>query len=187
MKKDFEFICTLMNDFVRQAHIKNTFNVIKDQEITGWETWFQIEFATFLSKCDSVGSWEREVPYRVDKRKKSDKDKVIVDFKVRRKHTYLNRMITIEFKQHTSITTCLTNMISDLQKIESIQSSSSCDMRSYWSIGIHPKKYKYDPFFDRKTIKDKILEKSKYDTFGIITDCILTRYIPKTNFAYTIF
>jgi hypothetical protein len=44
--------------------------VIDKQFITGWEIWFQIEFAIFLSKHSDVGSWEREQPYKVDGRKK---------------------------------------------------------------------------------------------------------------------
>jgi len=187
LKKDFEFICDLMIDFVKQAHIQNTFIVIDKQCITGWETWFQVEFATFLSKHIDVGSWEREQPYQVDGRKKMDKNNAIVDFKVRKKRTKIDRMITLEFKQNSSRGSCITNMIYDLQKIEAIKSSSSQDMRSYWAIGVHPRHDTCHASADKEHIKNDILKKSKKFSFGLIEECIVTRYIPNTNLAYTIF
>ncbi len=187
MKYDFEFICELMDSFTCQAHIQNTFNVIEQEKITGWENWLQVEFATFLSRYDSVGTWEREQSYYIDGRKRIDKNKAIVDFNVRKKCTKLNRMIALEFKQNTSSKTCITNMISDVQKIEDIRASSSTCMRSYWVIGIHPRNMNKHHTEDKKDIKRRILQKSKCTSFGLIEECILTKYIPNTGLAYTIF
>jgi hypothetical protein len=77
-------------------------------------------------------------------------------------------------------------MICDLQKIEAIKSSSSKDIRSYWAIGVHPRHDRYHANADKEHIKNDILKKSEKFSFGLIEDCIVTRYIPNTNLAYTI-
>jgi len=69
-------------------------------------------------------------------------------------------------------------MLKDALKVNTVRQSND-DFRSFWNIGIHPKESK--PF-----IKEK-LEKKLRENNMTMHDYIETRYIPKTEFAYTIF
>ncbi|NOZ91214.1 MAG: hypothetical protein GXO60_08035 [Epsilonproteobacteria bacterium] len=178
MEKDFKFIISLMDGFVKQASIQQTLNTIEMYNITGWEIWFQVEFASYLSKNIEVAEWYREEQFNIDKRKNNHRNKMAIDFLVRKKRFSRDTFIALELKQHSSIETCITNMLKDVKKILDMKSSENY-CRSYWSIGIHPKESK-------KVIKNKISKKE--EQCGIyLSEYIEIRFIPNTNFAYTIF
>lgn len=47
-QKDLDFLLSISQPFFKQIHIKKTLVAIREENITGWEKWLQIEFATFL-------------------------------------------------------------------------------------------------------------------------------------------
>jgi len=179
-KNDFIFTLNLFEDFFSQQRIQKSFQTIHKTSITGWEIWFQIEFATFLeNKNSSVSEWYREWEYPIDKRK-SLKSKMFIDFLVRQKYAKKDAYIALELKQNISAKTCITNMIKDVNKVTSIRKSSS-DIRSFWNIGIH-KRISNNHFRDKEKIKEIVLEKFTTEDFFIES-----RYIKNTDFSYTIF
>ena len=178
MKNDFDFIVSLMDGFVKQTSIQQRLNTIEEHTITGWEIWFQIEFASYLSKSFEVAEWYREEEFSIDKRKNKNENKMAMDFLVRKKKFSKNTFIALELKQNSSIETCITNMFKDVKKVLNMKKSEDY-LRSYWNIGIHPKESK-------KIIKNKILRKEEKSSFSL-SEYIEIRFIPNTNFAYTIF
>ena len=179
MQKDFDFIISLMDSFVKQTAIQQKLNTIEKYNITGWEIWFQVEFASHLSKHPDVADWEREEQFNLDKRTNNHRNKMAIDFLVRKKRFSKNTFIALELKQHSSVETCITNMLKDVKKVLDIKKSEDY-FRSYWNIGIHPKKSK-------SMIKDIIVKKERQCDVTLYEDYREVRFIPNTNFAYTVF
>lgn len=179
MYKDFNFIISIMHGFVSQVSIKNKLNIINKCSITGWETWFQIEFASYLDNHIGISEWKREKQYYMDKRKSQNKSKMAVDFVLRQKNTKKNSFIALELKQHYRTETCIAKMLDDVLKINSSKQSNT-KFRSFWNIGIHPREK------TKQIVKEKIVKKLKQKNMDM-HNFIEVRWIPKTNFAYTIF
>lgn len=174
-KHDFEFVVSLMDGFVRQPYIIEKLNMIHSNQITGWEIWFQVEFATYLNNHTSIAEWEREKGFRTDKRKVSAKDKVIVDFVIKQKYAKKTNYIALELKQHNSMATCIKKMQEDIGKIH-FALKSDTSFRSFWNIGIH-----------QKEAIDKMNAKLKQIEHNMFRNCIKVQIIEETAFAYTIF
>ncbi|QFR49790.1 hypothetical protein FJR48_08620 [Sulfurimonas lithotrophica] len=179
MIKDFKFIISIMDGFVKQTSIQNKLNVIDECYITGWEIWFQIELASYLDNHYNVSEWYREEQYYMDKRKSKYKSKMAVDFLVRQKNTKKDSYIAVELKQHSSTETCIAKMIDDIIKVDSAKQSCT-QFRSFWNIGIHKREN------SKQVVKEKIQKKVKQKNI-LMHEYIEVRWIPNTNFAYTIF
>jgi hypothetical protein len=179
---DFEFICNLSSDFFKKTKIQNALNIIankkgkKNKEITGWETWWQIEFASFLETYDKITEWNREVRVEIDKKTTKKRSNMIVDFEIRKKHS--QHKIFLELKQHSSPTTCVNNMMLDADKVWAGKPKDTI-YNSFFCIGIHKGHHKKDVI---KEVKDKV-DKAYLDMhFGVFT-----KKIPKTDLHCTIF
>jgi hypothetical protein len=179
MKKDFDFIVSLMTSFVKQKHIQNRLNFIDNHYVTGWETWLQIEFAHFINSHENVSEWSREDQFSTDKRKSKFKDKIAIDFLVRQKGFSKDKYIALELKQHYSIETCIAYMMDDIAKLDNVKLSET-NFRSFWNIGIHPRD-------NKTTIKNKIIKKMKQKDIDLYNEFREIRYIPSTSYAFTIF
>jgi hypothetical protein len=140
-RKDFDFTVSLFEDFFAQTKIQKSLAVIEERKISGWELWWQIELATFLSGHPGRHEWRREHPIDVDRRKDKEKFKLFADFIIRPKHHARQRYVLIELKQNSSTKTCITNMAKDAVKVWKAK-ESSLDQRSFWSVGVHPKESK---------------------------------------------
>lgn len=174
---DFQFTASLLEGFFAQRKVQNSLVTIWDQDISGWEIWLQVEFATYLSleHSDSL-EWGRECQLLVDRRRNKERTKLAADFIFRRKRHALDRYIVLEFKQNASPKSCFANMMKDIEKIQ-LAKSSEMDMRGFWVVGVHPK---HD--MTKAEIKDYL----GYQ-FDIAREDILTVFIPNTNYAFTMF
>jgi len=178
MKKDFKFIVDLIDDFTSQDNIIERLNIIENKNITGWEIWFQVEFASFLSNHSDIGNWFRECSFAIDGRKDKNKNKMLVDFLIRKKNHKRESYIALEIKQNKSIDSCISKMIEDIIKVKK-RVPSSTELRSFWSIGIHPYK-------NIDEIRYKIEKKQEEKQFTL-DKFIEIQQIRNTNFAFTIF
>jgi hypothetical protein len=69
-QRDFDFTVELFDNFFSQKRIQKRLSIIREKGITGWEIWWQIEFATYLStKDESLSEWYREWEYPLDRRR----------------------------------------------------------------------------------------------------------------------
>ncbi len=177
IQKDFDFIIGLKEEFFSQRKIQHALSVIERNGITAWETWWQVEFATFLSLHKDGHEWHREHQIDVDRRKDKEKSRLIADFTIRPKNHAKDRFILLELKQNSSVTTCITNMAKDVLKVDKAK-ASSIEQRSFWSVGLHPKESKKKV---RMTVEDTA------DNYGIELFDVYTKFILNTGFAFTIF
>ena len=179
-KRDFDFTVQLFNNFFSQKRIQKRLKVIEDEEITGWEIWWQVEFATYLStKDETLSEWDREWEYPLDKRKNKKSTKMFIDFLIRQKRAKKDSYIALELKQHIYAKSCIRKMLEDVEKVFSMKESAS-NIRSFWNIGIYREKMVGG---DESVVK-MILEDSRISTDS---NFIRTEKISNTGFYYTIF
>jgi len=160
VKRDFNFTVKLFDNFFSRKKIQNRLSIINKHEITGWEIWWQVEFATYLSTKDkSVSEWYREWKYPIDKRRVSSKSEMYIDFLIRQKYSKKNHFIALELKQNICAKKCIKNMLNDVDKVFSMRKSAS-DIRSFWNIGV----YKEAMNGGDEAIKNMILEYDNLNT-----------------------
>jgi len=58
LNRDFDHLSTLLHLFFEREDICQKLNIIDQNNITGWEVWFQVEFANML--CSTDHEWWRE-------------------------------------------------------------------------------------------------------------------------------
>lgn len=112
--KDLEFLASLADDFFSQRSIRKTLSVIYEEEISGWEKWLQVEFASFVHDHEDIKAWGRETPYSTDKRITKARERCAVDFILHQK--YKQSHLALELKQIDSIARCTQAMIKDIQR-----------------------------------------------------------------------
>ncbi len=177
MKKDFEFIAQIANDFFDQDHIHGTLSHILNFGISGWEKWVQIEFAKFCQLHDEISEFGREIRYELDGRMSRQKLTCSIDFLLRqkRKHSPMG----IEFKQSQSAKICIRQMFDDVLKVQKIKYSQD-DLRSIWCIGIHL-------FEPKESIIDIVMNNAEKTGVLINEDLIFFKKIKNSGFSVTIF
>ena len=182
MKKpqvDFEYVSELLEMFFKRRRLQSAFKVIAAQEITGWEIWFQVEFARFLAEHESEPEWWREYPFAFDYRMEKERIFLRPDFVIRKKHWATDRYLALEIKQHLQLGNCITNMISDLKKVAKIR-KSEIDLRSYWALGI----FQTDDEID---LPELIESKMSGTALSYHESRTAISYIPGTVFSYALF
>lgn len=134
INRDFNYIEEVLTDFFSSKNIRNRLNTFDEQEITGWEVWLQIEFASFITTENKAFEWNRELRYGCDKRKTA-KDFIKPDFILKKAGWTSGTHVALEFKQNCNPSVCMANMYSDLKKLERIKLSEST-LRSAWAVGV---------------------------------------------------
>ncbi|EKP0278424.1 hypothetical protein JGK46_002288 [Aeromonas bestiarum] len=156
MKADFDYLSSLISEFFSQKEIQNRLNIIYEHDISGWETWLQIEFSTFLAGHASEPDWGREVALSVDKRKEKDRLAIRPDFIIRKKGWRQERYMALEMKIHPAAKSCIHNMMADFEKLGKMK-ASELDVRSYWGLGLFltpgPDSEPLDEIIDNKALE----------------------------------
>ncbi|MBA5760846.1 hypothetical protein H2O73_00710 [Vibrio sp. 404] len=178
MKGDFEFVLSLAEGFFEQEEVQKKFNLIKQHEFTGWEIWFQIEFASFLQQHEEVSETIREFGYSIDKRMSGHQERMYIDFLIRKKRSSRSSYIALEFKQNQSASSCVKGMMGDIQKIWKLKQSED-DLRSMWCLGIYPTA-------TGKNVPEIISKQSELVGVELPDNLISTKEIPNTSFSFTL-
>ena len=178
-KRDFEFVLELTTEFFSQEYIAQRMALIQSKEISGWEIWLQVEFAMFLEEHISVEEWLREFQYSMDMRSSKKQTYMAIDFLVRKKRARLGQYIAIEIKQNKSPASCINGMMKDVCKISLVKGSED-DIRSMWSLGIHP-------FLPQNEVESLVNKYADEYNVELATNCIQSKHIENTNFSFTIF
>ncbi|WP_155985239.1 MULTISPECIES: hypothetical protein [unclassified Thioalkalivibrio] len=179
MNTDLKYIAELVDAFFRQRRVARSFQIIEQQEISGWEVWFQIEFANFLVQHESEPEWWREWPVAFDGRKEKRRTFCRADFLVRKKGWRTGSYAALEVKQHPEAKECFSSMIKDIDKISKVK-ASEVDLRSFWVLGIHRRK----PKPELRTLIDSAFESSGRELPGKNR---IVRYIPNSQYAFSLF
>jgi hypothetical protein len=179
VEADFDFTVGIVTAFFGQGRIRRSLAAIAETEVTGWEKWWQIEFAMFLSEHDEVAEWDIEEEFLTDRRCAVTKDFVAADISFRRKKHALDRLIILELKQDFEWKRCIANMLSDAQKIHTVQSRSlsGAAIRSFFVVGVYHSVGKaeahdyIEQLTDSRDIEWKLMD---------------TRFIKETPFSFTV-
>lgn len=185
VKSDLAFLSKLISDFfdpVRENEITSRLSIInkEENEITGWETWLQVEFYLYLmTRKDCVKDVIREYSYNLDSRtsyvQRSGKKVCRIDIEICKKNAKANeKWLPLEIKQHKSGSSCIRSMLADYEKYEAIKPSEKIRGN-----------FRYPFFFGifKTTEEDKlekILSSNNIDFFEY-------KEIPNTGYAFIIF
>jgi len=179
MDAEFKLVKGLIVDFFNQNKIKESMNVIKRSEITGWENWFQIEFAIYLQqeKNNVCSGWNREWRYP-----RADNKTNVIDFLI---HNGLvgsskKQQIAVELKQDRNMSECIKGMVEDWVKYYDIKKSVN-DISSIWCVGVHKTTDLNDVLNE---VKGQIKELENF-TFEVVN--FHTNEIGTSGYSFTIF
>ncbi|MCQ9087099.1 hypothetical protein [Vibrio alginolyticus] len=178
MNTDFQFTLTLIQAFFKQPEILQRLQLIIQRKITGWEIWFQVEFACFIDAHGEISEWYREWQYTVDRRRTKTRQYMAIDFAFRRKRTSKDKYIALEVKQSFNTTQCIHNMLKDVDKVWLMKSSED-DLRSMWCLGIYPTTAKND-------LQSMIEKYSDQYGFELDANCIHHEKIEGTAWSFTL-
>lgn len=176
---DFKFTLSLLDAFFKQSQIQTALAMIEEKGISGWEKWWQIELALFLSEHDDVGDWNMEEPFYTDLRRHTSQDFMAIDLCFRRKRHSTERLIFLELKQDLDWKRCVANMLSDAEKVYSAQSRSmlGTEIRNFFLAGIYPSESKAE-------VHDyiEVLAEGREVDWEIME----TRFIANTPYSFTL-
>jgi hypothetical protein len=150
---------------------------IEKNGTTGWESWWQVEFARFLQRHRDRHEWERKQPLEVNRTPRSKQDKLVVDFSIRPNNHGSGTSILLELKQSATVEGCIASMARDIRTRGKRTTVSNC-RRSCWAVGVHPRECK-------NTVRKSV--EAIAEEFGIRLVAVRTRYIPNTGYAFTVF
>lgn len=181
MSTDINYLTALTSEFFSEKSIQKKLRLINERNISGWETWLQIELATFLHEHASEPDWEREVTLSIDKRREKSKLTIRPDFIIRKKGWQKDRYMAVELKINPSVKSCIHNLMADFVKLGKMK-RSELDIRSYWGIGLFLTQSDNEiPTSD--IVENKILEWG-FDCDQFATTNIFE--IPKTPYSYIV-
>ncbi|MEI6026822.1 MAG: hypothetical protein WCT47_09045 [Betaproteobacteria bacterium] len=123
--EDLDKISDIVHSFFENKRIVETLEKIGSFGVSGWEKWWQVEFALFLSHADDViADWDMEHPFETDKRTKLAQSRMALDIGFRLKRQAKDRWYFVELKQADSYRACIDKMIKDADKVFSARKKS---------------------------------------------------------------
>jgi len=179
---ELEYCFRLLEEFFGQSIIQKGLKIIENHKISGWEKWWQIELAMFLSEDEDIAEWDMEVPFSTDLRKNQKKDFISIDIAFRPKKLSRDKFIFLELKQNDDYVKCLRNMLLDSEKVFGSHSKSvdGIEIRSFFVVGVYLS-------VEKKEIINCLMEIHKDYNIELEKDEIRTKFIPNTNYSFTIF
>ena len=182
---DFVYVRERVNEFFGRRSIGRALALIDELGITGWEKWWQVEFATWLADHDQIAEWVLEEVFYTDLRKKSAKDSIAIDLGFRMKGFSTKEMLFLELKQNSDIMRCIDNMLADAEKVYSAQKYSQSNgvmIRNFFVVGLYP-----TPDLGKKDVHDYIQDRSEELGIPVERENIYTKFIPDSPFSVTMF
>lgn len=123
--EDLDKISDVVLSFFENKRIIETLGKIGEFEVSGWEKWWQVEFALFLSHADdNIAEWDMEHPFDTDKRTRLAQDRMALDIGFRLKRQPKDQWYFVELKQADNYRTCIDRMVKDADKVFSARKKS---------------------------------------------------------------
>ncbi len=182
---DFCFVTGHVSDFFDRGTVKRALDLIDEVGITGWEKWWQVEFAAWLADHDAIGDWVMEEVFHTDLRRKSKRDSIAIDLGFRMKGFSVDEMIFLELKQHVDWRRCLENMLSDVEKVYGAHSRSlenKIAIRNFFVVGVYP-----TGDTTKKEVADYIEDRAEELDISVEHANIFTKFVQNTPFSVTVF
>jgi hypothetical protein len=180
---DFDFTWEVLTDFFNQKGIQRALDAIEDNGVTGWEKWWQIELALYLSDHEDVAGWNMEERFYTDLRRSVEKDSIAVDLSFRRKRCAKDAWIFLELKQDADGKRCIDNMLRDAKKVFGAHSRSheGATVRSFFVAGI----YLSESSESKKDVHDYIAD--RLSELEMEESRAKTQFIAGTPYSLTMF
>jgi hypothetical protein len=182
---DFSFVCEQVSSFFSSGSIQRALDAIDEIGITGWEKWWQVEFAIWLSEHEDIGDWVMEEVFLTDLRRKTEKDNIAIDMGFRMKGYSTDEMLFLELKQNDDWRRCIENMLKDVEKVETAQERSvdgKVKIRNFFVVGVYR-----NIDVSKKEVHDYIEHRAEEEDIPIEREHIFTKFIPNTPFGLTVF
>ena len=137
----FSFVQERIAEFFDRGTVRRALDLIDQVGITGWEKWWQVELAAWLSEHDHIADWVMEEVFLTDLRKKTQKNSIAIDIGFRMKGFSTKEMLFLELKQNNDWKRCIENMLVDVDKVETSQTYSvgnNLMIRNFFVVGVYP-------------------------------------------------
>jgi hypothetical protein len=184
-QSDFDYVRTRVDEFFSRKSIGRALALIDELGITGWEKWWQVEFATWLADHDQIAEWVMEEVFLTDLRTRTAKDTIAIDLGFRMKGYSAKEMLFLELKQNEDLMRCIDNMLKDSEKVYTAQKYSKSNglmIRNFFVVGIYP-----TPSVGKKEVHDYIEDKAEARGIPVERQNIFTKFIPESPFSVTVF
>ena len=183
--KDHEFVAARLDEFFDLSRIQESLDAIEQIGITGWEKWWQVEFAKWLSEHVDISEWSMEEVFLTDLRKtNTTKDFIAIDIGFRRKGYSTAEMLFLEFKQNENWKLCVNNMVTDAVKVDHAQkrSENGLMIRNFFVVGLY-----FTEDVTVTEIHDYIVKRAAMERFDVALSHIFTKAIKGTPYSVTMF
>lgn len=182
---DFSYVRDRVNEFFGRRGVQRALGLIDELGITGWEKWWQIEFASWLADHDQIAEWVMEEIFNTDLRLKTEKNSIAIDLGFRMKGFSTKEMLFLELKQNNNWRRCIENMLVDVEKVYSAQKysvSNGLMIRNFFVVGIYP-----TDETTKKSVHDYIQQRATELDIPIERECLHTKFVADSPYSVTVF
>jgi hypothetical protein len=181
---DFAFVRERLDQFFDRGAVRRALDLIDEVEITGWEKWWQVEFAAWLSEDNEIGDWVMEEVFFTDLRRNTAKDSIAIGIGFRMKGFSSKEMLFLELKQNNDWCRCIENMLKDVEKVESTQTYSETGLmiRNFFVVGIYP-----TGNTTKKMIHDYVEKRAEELNIPLERAHVFTKFVQTTPLSVTAF
>ena len=122
---DLDKIADVLLEFFENKRIVEALGKIGEFGVSGWEKWWQVELALFLSHADdTIAEWDMEHNFDTDKRTRLAQSRMALDIGFRLKRQAKDQWYFVELKQADDYRTCIDRMCKDAEKVFSSRKQS---------------------------------------------------------------
>ena len=182
---DFTYVRDRINEFFGRRGVQRAFDLIDELGITGWEKWWQVEFASWLSDHDQIGEWVMEEVFNTDLRGKTEKSSIAIDVGFRMKGFSTKEMLFLELKQNNDWRRCIENMLADIEKVYCAQKysvSNGLMIRNFFVVGVYP-----TGETTKKDVHDYIQQRADELDIPVEREHLHTKFVSNSRYSVTMF
>jgi len=122
---DLDKIADVLLQFFKIKRISDSLALIKEFGVSGWEKWWQVELALFLSQSgDMIAEWDMEHPFDTDRRSRLAQNRMTLDIGFRLTRHVKESWYFVELKQADEYRVCINRMCKDADKVLSARKHS---------------------------------------------------------------
>jgi hypothetical protein len=182
---DFSYVQARITEFFDRGTVRRSLDLMEQIGITGWEKWWQVEFAAWLSDHEHIAEWVMEEVFLTDLRKKTQKNSIAIDIGFRMKGHSKMEMLFLELKQNRDWRRCIENMLIDVDKVFSAQKysvSNQLMIRNFFVVGVYP-----TGDTTKKDVHDYVENRLKELDIPFQRSDIFTKFVKDSPFSVTVF
>lgn len=127
-KEEVEKISNILIEFFKTKRLKDSLTAFTDTGISGWEKWWQMELALYLSTHEQIAEWDMEHRFEVDHNAKLAQSKIALDVGFRLRNHRKDNWYFLELKQDNDYKKCINRMCTDAIKVFSAKNKSTTDV-----------------------------------------------------------